>query len=157
MPEPCPDDPMSILLGSMTVIEGLSLQLSPCRVLAYRETVPTGLLGAYLSVGSKARQFQLGLLTDDCGCCQLGHLLAIGPRAATEAAGCRREVLGTLLLRLASAFAARVDSEGLLLGPVLFVEGAVHASPSLTIRAADVAFGCTRALLVLMRNVSASD
>ena len=157
MPELAPDDPMHALLASMTAIERLGLQLSPSRVLAYRESVPSGLLGAYLSAVGKSRRFQIGLLTDEGGSHQLVRLLARGPQILCRPNQNHREILGKLLLHAATSFVARLDPEGLQLGPVLFVDGTVHAARSLTVRAADVAFGCTRALLVLMTDDPAAD
>lgn len=150
MIESLPDEPMATLIAAMAAIEVLSLQLSPCRVLAYRESLPSGLLGAHIAVIGERRRYQIALLTDAGGCRTLSSLLAGVERSDSGVSSRAREVLCDVVWKVANSFAGRLDRGALLPGLPLFVEGDLHASRTLRVQAADVALGSTRALLALV-------
>jgi hypothetical protein len=138
---------MSALLTSMNSL-ARTLHRFPCRVLAFRESVPPGLSGSFVAVAGGGRSLQVGLLSDPMGWQRLSQALH-------DDLVCTPETLVSGASELATAAAAAFrrelpDSDELTLGMPLFVDGGVSVGDDTEIQAADVVLGSTRALLVLL-------
>jgi hypothetical protein len=138
---------MNALLASMTSL-CQTLHRFPCRVLAYRESVPPGLSGSFVAVAGAGRSLQVGLLADPLGLQALSDALHDDGASSPVAL-----VTGASELATAAARAFRAElpnSEELTLGLPLFVDGGVVVGSDTEVHAADVVLGSTRALLVLL-------
>ena len=146
MTKPVPSATMSALLAGMTSFSGPEAVL-PCRVLAYRESIPPGLLGAYIALTSGERSLQVGLLSDILGWQSLTRVTVSHETPA------RDEVVRgacTLVTAAVRALTAELGGEAMSIGMPLFVDGSVLACPDTELQAADIVLGSTRALLVLL-------
>jgi hypothetical protein len=119
-----------------------------CRVLAYRESVPGGLCGSYVSVSGGRSQHIVGLLSLPLGWESLGRALDHDlPRA--EARGLIEGAceIGKIV---AEAFKnASQETADCTVGLPLFVEGMVSSGRSSELQAADIVLGNSLILLVL--------
>jgi len=147
MSKPVPSATMTALLAGISSLSSPGARLS-CRVLAYRESIPPGLSGGYVSLTSERRALQIGLLSDILGWRSLhGVVEPDEARARDEVI----EVARDLVTVVAHAFAGELlDEPALSIGLPLFVEGGVLAGPETDVQAADIVLGSTRALLVLL-------
>jgi hypothetical protein len=138
---------MSALLASMTSLSQ-TLRRFPCRVLAFRESVPPGLSGSFVAVSGVGRSLQVGLMSDPMGWQALNQALhADAPHAPDTL------VNGASALATAAAYAFKQelpDGDQLTLGMPLYVDGSITVSDDTEVQAADVVLGSTRALLVLI-------
>ena len=138
---------MSTLLTSMAVL-CRTLHRFPCRVLAFRESVPPGLSGSFVAVAGAGRSLQIGLLADPMGWQALSQALHEDASTAPQDVAQGASELATAA---ATAFKQGLpDSADLTLGMPLFVDGGVVVGEDTEIQAADVVLGSTRALLVLL-------
>jgi hypothetical protein len=147
MSDSFPPNALGVLLAGMSVLDGPHRRL-PCRVLAYRESIPLGLAGSFVAVAGGGRSFQVGVLCDPLGWSALAETLgAHAVLSAESPVNASAEV---------TTFAARgliVGLQGagaLSLGMPLFVDGGVVVGEQTEIHAADVVLGGTRALVVLL-------
>lgn len=136
---------MSQLVSAVTQ---LSSQLSsfPCRVLAYRESVPTGLCGSYVSLSGERAEHIVGLLSHPLGWEALGTALDHDlprpePRGLVEGA-CE-------LTRIVAESFRRKLAGGGVVGLPLFADGMVSSGRHVELQAADIALGSSLVLLVL--------
>jgi hypothetical protein len=135
---------LSTLLSSMTTLDP---ELS-FRVLAYRESIPTGLAGCYVALTGADRALQIGFLSDMLGWQSLSEAHDPDPALSRQRVV---EVSSELVLRLARAFRRRwADEREVTIGLPLFVEGGVALDGRHEVQAADIALGATRALLVVL-------
>jgi hypothetical protein len=121
--------------------------LLSCRVLAYRESIPQGLVGGYIALTSSARSLQVGLLSDILGWQSLTRVTESHETPA------RDEVVRgacALVTAAARALSAELGGDAMSIGLPLFVDGSVLACPETELQAADIVLGSTRALLVLL-------
>lgn len=120
----------------------------PFRVLAYRESVPSGLCGSYVTLSGEGAEYIIGLLSHPVGWETLGQALERDlpcrePRGLVDSA-CE------LTKIVAEAFRRRVlDGVTSTVGLPLFADSPVSSGRDVELRAADVAFGSTSVLLVL--------
>lgn len=138
---------MQQLVTSITEL-GSRLPSFPSRVLAYRESVPPGLCGTYVSLSGGETEHIIGLLSHPLGWESLSRALDNDlpqalPRGLVEGA-CE---VGRIV---ADGFKSglREPSE-YTLGLPLFVEGMVSSSRLIDLSAADIALGNSVVLLVL--------
>jgi len=146
MSKPVPSSIMSALIAGMTSPSSPEAFLS-CRVLAYRESIPPGLLGGYIALTSSERALQVGLLSDIIGWQSLTRV------TESHEAPARDEVVRgacALVTAAARALSAELRGDPLSIGLPLFVDGSVLACPETELQAADIVLGSTRALLVLL-------
>jgi hypothetical protein len=120
----------------------------PCRVLAYRESVPSGLCGSYVSLSGEKTEHIVGLLSHPLGwetlSRSLDHDLPLAePRGLVEGA-CE---IGKIV---ADAFRSKLpDAAASIVGIPLFAEGMVSSGRRIELQAADIALGSSLVLLVL--------
>ena len=120
----------------------------PCRVLAYRESVPSGLCGSYVSLSGEKTEHIIGLLSNPLGWESLSRSLdhdfpLAEPRGLVEGA-CEISKI------VAEAFRSTLPEAALsVVGLPLFAEGAVSSGRRIDLQAADVALGSSLVLLVL--------
>lgn len=147
MSESFPSNALGALLAGMHALDRPHQRL-PCRVLAYRESIPLGLSGSFVAVAGGGRSFQVGVLCDPLGWSALADTLGdrgIGPSESPLNASAD-----------VTTFAARGLIVGLpgigalSLGMPLFVDGGVAVGKETEVHAADVVLGGTRALVVLL-------
>lgn len=127
---------------------GVYLPSLPCRVLDFRESVPSGLCGSYVCLLAEGTQHLVGVLSRPLGwetlSGALDHDCPLPQARGIVEAACE---LGTIMTE---RFQARLGcvSAGAI-GLPLFAEGPVRSHPSARLLAADIALGDTLALLVL--------
>jgi len=139
-----PSVTLSTLIASVTAV-GQASRVA-CRVLAYRESVPSGSSGAFVALVGEQRSFQIGLLSDPLGWQSLDALVQGDAGGLAEA-----HVAARLVTLTARALQASVpEAAALTLGLPLFVDDGVAIGQDTEVRAADIVFGQTRALLVLL-------
>jgi hypothetical protein len=147
MTKPYPSHFMNQLVSAMTQLSS-RLPSFPCRVLAYRESVPSGLCGSYVSLSGERTEHIVGLLSHPLGwealSCALDHDSPLPePRGLVEGA-CE---IGKIV---AEAFRSSLpDAAGAIVGLPLFAEGMVSSGRRIELQAADVALGGSLVLLVL--------
>lgn len=145
MTKPVPSATMSALIAGMTSPTSPEA-FSSCRVLAYRESIPPGLVGGYIALTSSERSLQVGLLSDILGWQSLARVTE-----SLEAPARDEVVRGACTLVTAAARALSSElGEDMSIGLPLFVDGSVLACPETELQAADIVLGSTRALLVLL-------
>ncbi len=138
---------MNALLASMTSPSSLGGRL-PCRVLAYRESIPAGLSGSYVALTGAGQALQVGLLSDVLGWQALSRVSDANDVSGRDA---MLEAAGQLVTEAVGVFcASRADSNQFTLGLPLFVEGSVLVGAATELQAADIVLGSTRALLVVL-------
>jgi hypothetical protein len=147
MTKPHPASSMTPLLSAITHLSS-RLPSFPCRVLAYRESVPNGLCGSYVSLSGEGTEHIVGLLSNPLGwealSRSLDHDLPLAePRGLVEGA-CE---MGKIVVE---AFRSRLpDAANAVVGLPLFAEGMVSGGRRAELSAADVALGESLVLLVL--------
>jgi len=147
MTKPHPATSMNQLLHAVTDLRS-ELPSLPCRILAYRESIPSGLCGSYVSIAGGKGEHIVGLLSHPLGWEALSRALDFD-LPAREARGLVEGAceLGKIV---AEAFRARLsDASDSVLGLPLFAEGAVSSGRRIQLSAADVALGESLALIVL--------
>jgi hypothetical protein len=138
---------MSVLLTSINSL-GQRLHRFPCRVLAFRESVPPGLSGSFVAVSGAGRSLQVGLMSDPMGWQAFNQALQAivmpTPESLIDGAS-------ELAAAAAAAFTQQLpDGAELTLGLPRYVDGDVFISDGTELQAADVVLGSTRALVVLL-------
>jgi hypothetical protein len=128
----------------------LSSGFVPCRVLAYRDSLPPGLVGAYVTLLGKRDSLHVGVLSDDASC------IALARRMRANAG----ETLDGVKVRTSMCDIARSLGEGIgrtirtrrwvAVSEPVFVDGIARSTRDVGLRAAEVVFGATRATLVLV-------
>lgn len=147
MSDPLPSNALGALLAGMSALDKPHQRL-PCRVLAYRESIPLGLSGSFVAVAGGGRSFQVGVLCNPLGWSTLAQRLGeTALRPSDSPVNASADV---------TTFAARGLIVGLpgigalSLGMPLFVDGGVAVGKDTEVHAADVVLGGTRALVVLL-------
>lgn len=142
-----PASTLRALLAGMTALAEAHQRL-PCRVLAYRESIPPGLSGSFVAVAGGGRSFQVGVLCDPLGWHALAAVLGEQSLRATESPVNASADIATFAAR---GLIAGLPGAGVLsLGMPLFVDGGVAVGTDTETHAADVVLGTTRALVVLL-------
>lgn len=124
------------------------LRSFPCRVLAYRESVPTGLCGSFVSVAGAATEHIVGLLSHPLGWESLAR--ALDHDAPRPDARGLVEGACELTHIVADAFRRQLP-HGVMatVGVPLFADGLVSSCRGVEIHAADLALGGSLVLLVM--------
>jgi hypothetical protein len=148
LPEPLREALFRAVLDAGADVARLRRELSPYRTLAYRDSLPPGLVGAYVPITGVATGFHIGVLADVCSCDRLTCALN---RAHEPIQPGVRAALSELALELALGVSQRVDPAlRLAPGAPLFVDGLVRRTRRVRLRAAEVAFGSIDATLALV-------
>ncbi len=138
---------MNQLVTAMTQLSS-RMPSFPCRVLAYRESVPSGLCGSYVSLSGERAEHIVGLLSHPLGWESLSRALdhdcpLLESRGLVEGA-CE---IGKIV---ADAFRTCLpDAAASIVGLPLFAEGMVSSGRRIELQAADVALGGSLVLVVL--------
>ena len=126
----------------------LTPELSGCRTLTERHSLPAGMVGAYVPLLGSAAGFHVGILADVCSCELLTGALN---RAREPREPGVRAALSELADELGLRVVRRLDPTlRLTLGRPLFVDGLARRTRAARLRAAEVAFGNIRATLALV-------
>lgn len=137
---------MNQLLAAVTELH-TRLPSFPCRVLAYRECVPNGLFGVYVSLSGPSAEHVVGLLAAQPVWELLAELLDRDrPRSEARSVvegGCE------LARAVAEAFRATLPDAECVVGLPLFAEGMVSGDRRLELQVTDVSFGGHPVLVVL--------
>ena len=147
MTKPHPSSFMSQLVSAMTQLSS-RLPSFPCRVLAYRESVPSGLCGSYVSLSGERTEHIIGMLSHPLGwetlSRALDHDLPLAESRGLVEGACEIAKI------VADAFRARLpEASASVVGLPLFAEGMVSSGRRIELQAADVALGGSLVLLVL--------
>jgi hypothetical protein len=140
---------MNLLVSAMSELEG-KLASFPCRVLAYRESVPSGLCGSYVSVSGASAEHIVGLLSHPLSWESLGRALdrdrpAAEPRGLVEGACDLARIVAHTFRGQLGAGAGTAWA----VGAPLFTDGLVSSARPVDVEAADIALGGCLVLLVL--------
>jgi hypothetical protein len=147
-PLPAGDILLGALIAAASDLCDAMPRLQNCRVLAFRDSLPPGLVGAYVPVLGSDHAIHVGLLSDVCSCDELARMRET---AQTLSGLDTRTALSELTHALAARLAYRANPQGrLAVGPAVFVDGIARRTRSVGVRAAEVAFADTRATLVLV-------
>jgi hypothetical protein len=154
MNRPYQSPSMNQLLSVMTQLDR-RLKSFPCRVLAYRESVPSGLCGSFVSVGGATTEHIVGLLSHPLGWETLARALDHDlPRADA-----RGLVEGACELSRIVADGLRrqwADGERASVGVPLFADGMVSSCRYVDVHAAELALGGSLVLVVLFSRAVAA-
>jgi hypothetical protein len=147
MTKPHPSPFMNQLVSAVTELSS-RLPSFPCRVLAYRESVPSGLCGSYVSLSGEKGEHIIGLLSHPLGwealSRSLDNDLPLSESRGLVEGACE---VGKIV---ADAFRSRLpDPSASVIGLPLFAEGMVSSGRRIELQAADVALGGSLVLLVL--------
>jgi hypothetical protein len=147
MTKPNPSSFMNQLVKTMVELSS-RLPSFPCRVLAYRESVPSGLCGSYVSLSGEKTEHIIGLLSHPLGWEALSRSLDHDlPRPESRGLVDGACEIGKIV---ADAFRSRSpDTSASVVGLPLFAEGMVSSGRRIELQAADVAIGGSLVLLVL--------
>jgi hypothetical protein len=140
---------MSHLLNAARQLH-VSLASFSCRVLAYRESVPSGMCGSYVTVLASDAEHVVGLLSTPLGWESLSRALDhdapdAQPRGIVEGACELSRIVG-------HAFREQLRGDAMV-GAPLFADGLVSSGRQVEQQAVDVAFGSCSVLLVLFSRV----
>jgi hypothetical protein len=137
---------MNQLLAAVTELHR-RLPSFPCRVLAYREAVPSGLSGVYVSLCGATTEHVIGLLA--AGTTWQALTLALDRDCPRNEA--RRVVEGACEISraLAESFRHTLPDGQCVIGLPLFAEGMVSGGRRLKLQVCDVVLAGSPVLLVL--------
>lgn len=150
-----PSSSMNQLVSAMSQL-GSQLVSFPCRVLAYRESVPAGLCGSYVSLSGEDAEHIVGLLSHPLAWEALGRSLdrdapRAEPRGLVEGA-CE------LTRIVAHGFRRQLpNAEATVVGVPLFADGMVSSGRHVELQAADVSLANCLVLLVLFSRTAAGN
>jgi hypothetical protein len=145
---PSGDTLLGALLGAAYDLCGVGSRLPDCRVLAYRDSLPPGLVGVYVPVLDAEDSIHIGILSDVCSCDALARMF---DETAGRSELRMRTAISQLARDLARGLARRAAPLAqLVVGAPVFVDGVARRTRGSGVRAAEVVFGITRATLVLI-------
>ena len=141
---------LRIIAESASEVATVALGFDNCEIRNQGSSVPDGLIGAYLPLGTNEQQMQVGFLSDPAGCQKLAKALlgmaededdlapadlsdAISELANVVAGGIKRRVTGGVEIKL---------------GLPLFVNGSVQPNEHLVIMTAALKLGSVDALIL---------
>lgn len=135
------------LVAAAEDLERFAPELAPCRALAYRDSLPGGLIGAYVPIVGSGETFHVGVLSDVCSCDLLAGTLA---RVREPEERGVKAPLSALARELGLRFLDHVDPDHLLvLRSTIFVDGFSRHMRAGRVQAVEVVLGSIRATLVL--------
>jgi hypothetical protein len=145
---PSGDALISALIDAASSLCESESRLQECRILAYRDSLPPGLIGAYVPVLGSGSAIHLGILSDVCSCDALAWLVESSVRRSDLGT---RTALCELTQRLAGVLAHRASPDApFAVGEPVFVDGIARRTRNTRVRAVEVVFGVTRATLVVV-------
>lgn len=135
------------LVAAAEDLEQFAPELAPCRALAYRDSLPGGLIGAYVPIAGGGESFHVGVLSDVCSCDLLAGTLA---RVHEPTERGVKAPLSALARELGRRFLDHVDPDHqLVLRSTIFVDGFSRHLRAGRVQAVEVVLGNIRATLVL--------
>jgi hypothetical protein len=139
---------LPLLVEATTNIGTVAPLLLPCRVLAYRDALPPGLVGAYVTLFGGHESVHVGVLSDDTSCVAIARRSPLA-RAALDAVGVRT-VMCNVARTLGDGLRRRLwTTLHVSVSEPVFVDGIARRTHGLSLRAAEVVLGGARATLVL--------
>jgi hypothetical protein len=145
------DELLHALLRATDDLRQLSPRLSTLRVLAYRDSLPEGLGGAYVTLLGDRGALQVIVLADTSSRVDLARrFFELNDRRDLDPLEIRTGVCD-LAATLAHGLRRRLSNpEKLLSSPPVFVDGIALATRDQDLRAAEVVLGSVRVTLALM-------
>ncbi|HEX2876316.1 MAG TPA: hypothetical protein VHP33_33920 [Polyangiaceae bacterium] len=135
------------LIAAAEDLEQFAPELAPCRALAYRDSLPGGLIGAYVPIVGRGETFHVGVLSDVCSCDLLAGTLA---RVREPEERGVKAPLSALAYQLGLRFLDHVDPDHrLVFRSTIFVDGFSRHMRAGRVEAVEVVLGSIRATLVL--------
>lgn len=135
------------LVAAAEDLEQFAPELAPCRALAYRDSLPGGLIGAYVPIVGGGETFHVGVLSDVCSCDLLAGALA---RVREPEERGVKAPLSALARELGLRFLDHVDPDRpWVLRSTIFVDGFSRHMRAGRAQAVEVVLGSIRATLVL--------
>lgn len=140
---------LPLLVDSTAALRTLAPLLLPCRVLAYRDSLPAGLSGAYAPlVGAGNNSVYLGLLADRTNAARIARHVTSNPEGLGELQV--REIMCRVARKLAHGLKRRLrSSQAVTVTEPVFISGVIQPSDH-ELRAAEVVLGTVRATLVIV-------
>lgn len=140
---------LPLLVDAAAALRSLAPLLLPCRVLAYRDSLPAGLGGAYAPLVGGGNSAYIGVLADRSSALRIARRLTLDSEELDElkvrAAMCR------VARRLAHGLKRRLRStQPVAVTEPVFVSGIIQPSGDHDLRAAEVVLGTVRATLVIV-------
>jgi hypothetical protein len=142
-----PDALLPQLVDATTNLSAIGPLLLPCRVLAFRDSLPPGLVGAYVTLLGARDSLHVGVLADDASCIALARRMS----ATTELDSVSvRSRMCDIARNLGRALAHRIGGLHIAVSEPVFVDGIARRTSDVGLRAAEVVLGGTRATLVVV-------
>lgn len=139
---------LPLLVEATTNIGAVAPLLLPCRVLAYRDALPSGLVGAYVTLFGGNESIHVGVLSDETSCVAIARRSPLA-RASLDAVGVRT-VMCNIARTLGDGLRRRLwTTLHVSVSEPVFVDGIARRTHGLSLRAAEVVLGGSRATLVL--------
>jgi hypothetical protein len=142
---------LKIIAESASEVATVALGFERCEVRAQATTVPDGMVGAYLPLGTNEQPMQVGFLSDPAGCQALAKaLLGMAPEDEDLSPSDLSDAISELANVVAGGIKRRVPGGvELKLGLPLFVMGSVQPNEHLAILTAELQFGPITAVILL--------
>lgn len=145
------------LIEATSSLGAIGPRLLPCRVLAYRDSLPPGLMGAYVTLLGPCDSLHVAILGDEVSCVALARRMACGMEQPGEldSVSVRTRVCD-IARYLAMTSGQNMGVTHLAVGDPVFVDGVAWRTHDAGLRAAEVVLGGTRATLVVVARQSDS-
>jgi hypothetical protein len=148
-----PQEFLPRLIDAASSLGAIGPRLLPCRVLAYRDSLPPGLVGAYVTLLAGCDSLHIAVLADETGCVALARRMdCIGVLDAVSV----RTRICDIARHLGMKSGQNAGSVHLAVSEPVFVDGVAWRTHDASLRAAEVVLGGTRATLVVVARQSDS-
>jgi hypothetical protein len=140
---------LPMLVEATAALRTVAPLLLPCRVLAYRDSLPPGLSGAYVALIGGIDSVYLGVLSDPTSAVSIARRLTVDAEGLDELKV--RSAMCRVTRKLAHGLKRRIRStRSVTVTEPVFVSGIVQPSGEHALRAAEVVLGVVRATLVVV-------
>ena len=151
------DTLLPLVVEATVNLAALSPGFLPCRVLAYRDSLPPGLVGAYVTLLGKRDSLHVGVLSDDASCIALARRVRTNAGRALDGVNVRTSMCD-IARHLGEGLGRRIRTRRwVAVSEPVFVDGIARCTRDVGLRAAEVVLGSSRVTLVVVaRRKSAS-